>query len=255
MVQDRFPGHPPGDVRKLHLLEARDVGGAYSQIRVQQPLDLVEYFEQKVPADVVLIRALPPCEYQLVLRRVRWPAWVGCLPANTAGNVTSGSRVRPSASSGSRSREAGQPFAAPVPVAIVWRSRRTCVWIKLRETDARHRIGRDISSAPLVTRSCAGARSRERRRVLSNPYPRDPVCCRVPTPQPRPDRLSPPFSSICPYSSLQSPRPHLPIIHRRLCSTTTTACCSRPMKSSRNVSPNVSPPIQSRLAYQSVGSQ
>ena len=43
------------------------------QVGVQQPLDLVEHFEQRtsqVPADVVPDGALPPCEYQLVLGRV-----------------------------------------------------------------------------------------------------------------------------------------------------------------------------------------
>ena len=72
-VQNRFPGDPPGDVRKLRLLEARDVGGAHPQVGVQQPADLVEHFEQRasqVPAVVVPGGALPRCECQLVLRRV-----------------------------------------------------------------------------------------------------------------------------------------------------------------------------------------
>ena len=72
-VQERFPGVPSGDVRKLHLLETRNVGGAHPRIGVQQPLDLVEHLEQRasqVPADVVPSGALPPCEYQLVLGRM-----------------------------------------------------------------------------------------------------------------------------------------------------------------------------------------
>ncbi len=31
-VQNRFPGDPPGDVRKLHLLDARNIGGAQPQV-------------------------------------------------------------------------------------------------------------------------------------------------------------------------------------------------------------------------------
>ena len=38
-IQNRFPGDPPGDVRKLHLLEARNVGGAHPQVGVQQRRD------------------------------------------------------------------------------------------------------------------------------------------------------------------------------------------------------------------------
>ena len=55
-VENRFPGDPQGDVRTLRLLEARDVGGAHPQVGVQQPLHLIEHFEQRplhVPADVV----------------------------------------------------------------------------------------------------------------------------------------------------------------------------------------------------------
>ena len=72
-AQDRFPGDPPEEVRKLHLLEARNVGGAHPQVGVQQPLDLVEHFEQRasqVPAHVVPGGALRPYEHQLLLRPV-----------------------------------------------------------------------------------------------------------------------------------------------------------------------------------------
>ena len=45
-IQNRFPGDPPGDVRKLHLLEARDGGGAHPRVGVQQRLDLIGHFEK-----------------------------------------------------------------------------------------------------------------------------------------------------------------------------------------------------------------
>ena len=147
-VQNRFPGDPPGDVRKLHLLEARYVDGAHPQVGVQQPLDLVEHFEQRasqVPADVVSGGTLPPCECQLVLGRVpgqRRPVaeqqhGSQCdvraegeaerfeqLPISEAGQVPP-------------LRAGGDGLAQPAHLHLV----------KIRETDARHGIGGDIASA------------------------------------------------------------------------------------------------------------
>ena len=80
------------------------------QVGVQQPLDLVEHFEQRtsqVPADVVPGGTLPSRECQLVLAARTWPAWVGCRAATRRPTVTSGPKVRPSASSSPIS-EAGQ---------------------------------------------------------------------------------------------------------------------------------------------------
>ena len=50
--------------------------------------------------------------------------------------------------------------------------------ITIRETDARHGVGGDIASASRHEKLRQG-RSRERLRILSNPYPRDPIRCRM----------------------------------------------------------------------------
>ena len=174
-VQNRFPGNPPGDVGKFHLLEARNVGGAHRQVGVQQPLDLIEHFEERaaqVPANVVPCGTPLSREYQLVLRRVLGQG--GPVSEQQHGrqrNVRAGDEAE-------RFKQLSIPKAGQVPALAVGgdglAQSAHLLLNQVRETDVRHGIGGDIAPAPRHEELRQG-RSRERLRVLSDPYPRDPI--------------------------------------------------------------------------------